>query len=118
MDDYGQSCRLVSEYEYQCRNCRNIFRSSVLGSPSSGEEVKCPLCGSTDVGRLISWQPLGFDQSRVPIEWEYECQQCHNAFKLPPPSSPSQEKEIKCPKCGGGHVHRFTTVGGEPLYNG
>ena len=31
-----------------------------------------------------------------PPVWEYECQQCQNRFKLPVPSSPSQEKEITC----------------------
>jgi putative FmdB family regulatory protein len=118
MDNYERACQLINEYEYQCRNCQNVFRASMFGSPSSEKEVKCPVCGSIDTGRLPSWAPLGFDSARVPTEWEYECQQCHNTFKLPPPSGPSQEKEIKCPACGGEQIHRLTIISGEPLYCG
>jgi putative FmdB family regulatory protein len=116
MDNQESACRLVNECEYQCYHCRHVFRSSVMDTPSSEKPLKCPACGGTDVGRLPSWAPLGFDSARVPAEWEYECQQCHHTFKLPPPSGPSQE--IACPACGGKRVHRLTIISGEPLYCG
>ncbi len=118
MGEYGSSCRLSAEYEYLCHQCQNIFRLSVSGGSSTEEEAKCPRCGSTDIERLPSWAPIGFALHEGPLQWEYECQHCKNVFKLPVPSSPSQEKEIKCPECGGGHIHRLTPTGGVPMYCG
>ena len=102
---------------YLCHQCRNIFKLPMACSITpEKKEVKCPECGSFDVEEMSQWGPIGFTEN--PSMWEYECQLCKNAFKLPIPSSPSQEKEIKCPACGGGHIHRLTEIGGEPLYCG
>ena len=107
----------MAEDTYLCHQCRNLFRLPMTCSITpEKEELKCPECGSFDVEEMPSWAPIGFNESS-PM-WEYECQQCQNVFQLPVPSSPSQEKEIKCPACGGGHIHRLTSVGGVPLYCG
>jgi len=49
----------------------------------------------------------------------YLCNQYRNVFKLPLTCSITPEKkEVKCPRCGGGNIHRLTAIGGAPLYNG
>ena len=104
---------------YLCQQCRNVFKLTMTGSITPEEkEVKCPNCGSSQIEVLRSWAPTGFDSHEGKTLWEYECQQCQNVFKLPVPSSPSQEKEIKCPECGGSHIHRLTIFGYEPLHCG
>ncbi|MFC1901763.1 FmdB family zinc ribbon protein [Chloroflexota bacterium] len=103
---------------YSCQQCRHVFNLSLSGGSPAGPEAKCPRCGSPHVDELPSWEPAGFDLYEGTPVWEYECQQCHHTFKLPVPGSPAQEKEIKCPQCGGGHIHRLTAIGGEPLYCG
>ena len=105
------------ETTYLCNQCRNVFKLPLICSITPEEkEVKCPECGSSRIEEMPSWGPIGFNTPS--LVWEYECQECHNVFELPIPSSPSQEKEIKCPKCGGGHIHRLTSIGSEPLYCG
>jgi len=106
------------ECEYLCHRCQNVFKLSVSDSPPPEKKAECPKCSSTDIERLPSWAPIGFNLHEGSPMWEYECQQCQNAFKLPVPGSPSQEKEIRCPACGGGHIHRLTAAGGVPLYCG
>ena len=104
---------------YLCQQCRNIFTLPMTCNilpQEEKEEVICPGCGSVNVEELPSWAPIGFTEGS--LMWEYECQQCQSVFMLPIPTSPSQEKEIKCPTCGGGHIHRLTSVGGQPLYCG
>ena len=109
----------MGEYTYLCYQCRNIFRLPVPVGSSPEKEAECPECGSMHIKRLPSWAPIGFDLCEGPLVWEYECQQCQNVFKLPVPSSPSQEKKgVKCPACGGGHIHRLTSSGFVPLYCG
>lgn len=101
---------------YLCHQCQNVFK---LAAPAdSAKGVKCPRCGSSRAEAMPSWTPLGFNLDEGTSMWEYECQQCRHVFKLPVPSSPSQEKGIKCPACAGGHIHRLTPTGGEPLYCG
>lgn len=106
----------MDEYEYLCHQCRNVFRLAVSDDPL--KEAKCSKCGSADVRRLPSWAPIGFNWHEGSPVWEYECQQCQHVFKLPVPSSPSQEKEIACPACGGRHIHRLTASRGVPIYCG
>jgi|GEM_PF-1464893 len=95
-----------------CRDCNKIFRKD-LTTPNT-----CPKCGSSNTAEMPLWEPEGFNLHESKLVWEYECQLCKHVFELPIPSSPSQEKEITCPECGGCHVHRMTSVGGQPLYCG
>jgi len=105
------------EDTYLCHQCKNIFRLPPTCNIAPVEEViKCPICGNTDVEGLPSWAPAGL--AEFSSTWEYECQQCKNIFELPVPSSPSQEKEIKCPVCKSGHIHRLTSTGSLPMYCG
>ena len=106
------------EYTYLCHQCGNIFRLSADDISPPEKELKCPQCGNSQVRELPSWIPLGADLAEIPREWEYECQQCKNKFKLPVPVSPSQERNIRCPACDDGHIHRLTRTGFEPLYCG
>jgi DNA-directed RNA polymerase subunit RPC12/RpoP len=108
----------MGEYTYTCNQCRNVFRLSVSEGPLPPREVKCPGCGSSRVEEVPSWAPIGFNLSEEPPEWECACQQCQNIFKIPVPGSPSEAREIRCPVCGGGHIHRLTPAGVEPLYCG
>ncbi len=108
----------MGEGTYLCHQCRNVFKLPVPDDLSLGGEAKCPRCGSSHIEEMPSWAPIGFNLSEGPPMWEYECQHCHNVFKLPVPGSPSQEKEIACPACGGCHIHRLTAVGGVPMYCG
>ena len=102
---------------YLCHQCKNIFKLPLTCSITLVEkEIKCPRCGNKHVEELPSWAPIGFTEYS-PM-WEYECQHCKNVFKLPVPSSPAQEKEIKCPTCKGRHIHRLTSTGGVPMYCG
>jgi len=100
------------ENTYLCHQCGSIFRLT------SAKEAKCPQCGSSQTKELPSWVPMGSDLSEGPSTWQYECQQCKHKFELPVPGSPSQERDIKCPACDGGHIHRLTIYGSEPLYCG
>ena len=103
---------------YICQQCQNLFKLDLTGPLSNNKELICTKCGSTQIQILPSWSPAGSDLHEVKSEWEYQCQNCHNVFKLPIPASPSQEKEITCPECDGSHIHRLTPTGGEPLYCG
>ena len=108
----------MADDTYLCRQCRNVFRSPAPDVPSTAKEVICPVCGSSQAEAVPSWAPIGSNLSEDTPVWECVCQQCQNVFKLPVPDSPSQEKEIICPTCGSGHVHRLTPAGIEPLYCG
>jgi len=108
----------MAEDTYLCHQCGNIFKVPLENTRNSGDETTCPKCGSSGVRNLPSWEPLGSGLSELPPEWEYECQSCQHRFRLPVPDSPSQEKSIKCPECDGGHIHRLTRTGSEPLYCG
>jgi rRNA maturation endonuclease Nob1 len=107
---------MVEEYKLLCKQCRNVFNFLVRPGSSLGREVCCPKCGSPDVEEAPAWAPLGsglniFEGS----EWEYQCQQCQEKFKMPIPQSPTEERERRCPSCGAGHIHPLTATGGEPL---
>lgn len=102
----------MTENTYLCHQCGNIFRLPPAG------EARCPQCGNAQVRELPSWVPLGSDLSESKATWQYECQQCKKEFELPVPGSPSQEKDIRCPECNSGHIHRLTPSGYEPLYCG
>lgn len=43
----------VPVYEYRCQKCAAKFQV-LVGMVAGPEEEKCPKCGSTEVGRLIS----------------------------------------------------------------
>ena len=104
----------MGERIYLCHQCQNIFKS---GDASPGAAT-CPRCGGSQTEILPSWVPDGSGLNDGSPMWEYECQQCKHVFKRPVPDSPSQEKNMKCPECGHGHIHRLTAIGGEPLYCG
>ena len=109
----------MGEDIYLCHQCKNVFKLPMTCNITpEKKQVRCPECGSFHTEEMPHWAPIGFDVSEDLSMWEYECQQCQNVFKLPVPSRPSQEKEIKCPACGGGHIHRLTAIGGVPMYCG
>ena len=108
----------VEEHTYLCQNCHNLFKLELDLSSVNQNDLTCPKCGSTQINNLPSWSPTGSNLDVCKLEWEYQCQDCNNIFKLPIPTSPEQEKEIICPECNGGHIHRLTPTGGEPLYCG
>lgn len=106
------------EYTYLCHQCGNIFRMSEGSTHQPEKRPVCPQCGHSQVRELPTWAPIGIELYEGKAEWEYECQQCQHRFKLPVPNSPSQERNIRCPICEGGHIHRLTRTGFEPLYCG
>lgn len=103
----------MNDNTYLCHGCGSIFRMT-----AETGDVACPQCGSVETRTLPSWVPLGSDLANGPLEWEYECQHCRHKFKLPVPARPDDEKNIRCPACNAGHIHRLTTAGYEPLYCG
>ena len=107
----------IEEYTYLCLKCQNLFKLE-QDRCLVNKEIACPKCGSTQIEKLASWTPVGSNLNACHLEWEYECQDCHKVFKLPIPTSPSQEREITCPECNSSHIHRLTPTGGEPLYCG
>ena len=108
----------MGEILYLCHRCGNIFRLTLDTSPTTDKKPPCPQCGESSTRELPSWVPAGSDLDHAPAEWDYECQDCQEKFKLPVPRSPSQEKNIICPTCRGTHIHRLTPAGYEPLYCG
>jgi DNA-directed RNA polymerase subunit RPC12/RpoP len=109
----------MEEQVILCRQCRNIFRIPGNNRGSIGQEISCPKCASTNLEEAPAWAPLGSGLNLFETSgWEYECQLCHDRFKMPIPKSPTEEKARKCPACGNGHLHRLTIKGGEPLYCG
>ncbi|OGO23545.1 MAG: hypothetical protein A2144_11130 [Chloroflexi bacterium RBG_16_50_9] len=108
----------MEDYTYLCHQCQNVFRLPATQNGTAEKVKKCPKCSSTQIEELPSWAPIGANLSEGPPVWECECQQCQKVFKLPVPGSPSREKEIACPACGGRHIHRLTPMGAEPLYCG
>jgi len=102
--------RAVEEYTYLCHQCQTIFRLPVPVGPPEDKEAKCSRCGGTHIERLRSWAPTGLNYSKGPPEWEYQCQQCGTTFKSPIGSSPTEEKEKKCPECGSRHIKRLTAI--------
>ena len=42
----------MTEQEFQCRQCHTTFEGSQQSCSLSGDEVKCPKCGSTDIEGL------------------------------------------------------------------
>ena len=117
MPPFGEDLTVVGSELSQTYNAFEDLLP-VTGGSLQEKEAECPECGSTHLKSLPSWAPLGFVLYEGPPVWEYQCQQCQNVFRLPVPGSPSQEKEIKCPACGGGHIHRLTSTGVQPLYCG
>jgi putative FmdB family regulatory protein len=106
---------MEEEVNYLCSRCGKVFR---LADSEVEQAMQCPYCKDNNIKKLPYWAPAGSDVVEDKPVWEYQCQLCQHTFKLPIPGSPSEEKGIKCPACGGGHIHRLTSVGGEPLYCG
>jgi rRNA maturation endonuclease Nob1 len=110
------------EYMLLCRQCRHVFKSPVKPGPSSSGKMYCllcPKCGRPDIVEAPVWAPLGSGMNIFDgTTWEYECQQCHNKFKMPVPKSPSEAKARKCSACGSDHLHLLTELGAQPLYCG
>ncbi len=104
---------------FLCKKCRNIFKLPLSDSSQPDRASTCPKCGSAEIEEAPCWAPLGsgtnvFESS----DWEYECQQCHQTFKMPIPKSPTEEKSRRCPSCGTGNIQRLNVTGGQPLYCG
>ena len=47
--------------------------------------------------------PLG---SRI-LKWEFECRKCRATFEVDVPRGPKEERNIKCPMCGGNDIDRI-----------
>jgi putative FmdB family regulatory protein len=47
-------------WEYECQDCRNVFKRRVPDSPTQEKEIKCPACGRTHIHRLtaLGGEPL------------------------------------------------------------
>jgi DNA-directed RNA polymerase subunit RPC12/RpoP len=103
---------------YLCKECRNLLKATIADDAAPKTAPNCPVCGSSQMSEIPCWVPAGSDLGSDTYTWEYECQECRNRFRMPIPSSPSQEKDIKCPSCGATHIHRLTPMGGEPLHCG
>ena len=42
-------------YDYRCRSCQGHFsKTETIAQHSSGSQVTCPTCRSTDVERILS----------------------------------------------------------------
>jgi len=108
----------MAECIYLCQRCGNVFKLPSDSSYPREKELRCPQCGDFQIRELPSWVPFGSDLNHTPTEWDCECQACRKRFKLPVPTSPSQEKGITCPACDGHHIHRLTPAGYIPLYCG
>ena len=108
----------MSESLYRCQQCGNVFKVPASCSISPERETKCPGCGSPLTEALPSWAPADSGLLEAESVWEYQCQDCQHTFKLPVPGSPAEAKAVRCPECGGGHLHRMTPVGSQPLYCG
>ena len=106
----------VSVEKYACYQCKALFELAVSPSGEGQEGAKCPNCGSTQIEKLPSWIPEGFNLELYfsPPEWEYKCHQCTIVFKLPVPSGPTEEKQRKCPACGSMDIERLTALVVEP----
>ena len=108
----------MSEALYRCLKCQNVFKPPQVCSLTAEGVVNCPACGSPQTEALPAWAPAGSGLAEAENIWEYECQECKHTFKRPVPASPAEAKEVRCPECGGSHLHRSTPVGSQPLYCG
>jgi rRNA maturation endonuclease Nob1 len=108
----------MSEHLFLCRRCGYIFRPAAEIFVPAGKTPPCPRCGQSTTREMPDWVPAGSALDHAPMEWDYECQGCRKKFKRPVPRSPSEERNITCPTCGGNHIHRLTPAGYEPLYCG
>lgn len=86
---------------------------SVSPDPREVKQANAPERAGGYIIGLPSWVPSGLDLYKGPAMWEYECQECKTAFKLPVPKSPSDEKYIKCTRCGSANIKRLTALIGE-----
>ncbi|OGN99097.1 MAG: hypothetical protein A2Y89_00430 [Chloroflexi bacterium RBG_13_51_18] len=48
-----------------------------------------------------------------PPDWRYKCQKCRAVFTMPAPRGPADEKNRKCPECGGAEIQRTDLVKSE-----
>lgn len=98
--------------KYICYHCKKSFEmpASLPGDEQDG--VRCPGCGSIQFEKSPSWLPEGYklDAYLSPSEWEYKCHQCNTIFKLPVPSGPTEEEQIKCPACSSTDIERLTAL--------
>lgn len=103
---------------FMCQSCRHVFKLPVSEASIPETKAECPECHSDRVEIMTSWAPIGFTSQNGTQMWDYECQRCRKTFRLPVPTSPSQEKEARCPACGESHIHRLTPASYQPLYCG
>ena len=99
-----------------CPVCKTMCELPASYSGEGRQGAVCPACGSTDIKRVPSWIPEGFNLELYfgQPEWEYKCHQCTGVFKLPVPSGPTEEKQRKCPACGSMDIERLTALVVEP----
>jgi len=104
---------------FLCKNCRLVFDVTESDCSPADTKVQCTKCGSFDVIEAPMWAPLNSGSNIFEDnEWEYECQQCKHTFKLPIPTSPSEDKSRRCPACNGEHLHRLMNAMALPIYCG
>jgi DNA-directed RNA polymerase subunit RPC12/RpoP len=48
-----------------------------------------------------------------PPEWEYQCLDCGNEFKMQAAKGPSEEKNRRCPSCDSQNIERKNVVKSE-----
>jgi len=56
----GSNIFINSEWEYECQECRRMFKMPIPESPSEEKERECPSCKSRHIHRLnmIGGEPL------------------------------------------------------------
>jgi DNA-directed RNA polymerase subunit RPC12/RpoP len=88
--------------KYLCNQCQELFD---LIEPGNSVATRCPRCSSGDIQELIAC-----NLENGPPPWEYVCQQCGGRFLIKAPRGPSEEKEIRCPRCESRNVKWLATA--------
>lgn len=66
--------------------------------------AKCPKYGKDIAQGVCLYPALASDNE---LKWEFICHLCKAHFDVPVPRGPTEEKQIKCPKCGSQNIERI-----------